>query len=244
MANYPGLELLFRSVELNSVQDAAICFLHWEFITNGFKIPIGTELSEVLPPDWNGTPDVYVLKYCKKTDGDKLKQFLMKAIPLENTLSINLMNLENDVLASISIETEEYVNPDYKFFPNAYKNINDFKTLIDEGLIQVTCPEPTNPSRRSTERSPSHVSQHNRPQTSFIPTIPNQNVPFRQPPDPYAYGARDLDPLGQGSGMMFDPMRNQHNFGPLPRPRFDLMGPPGVLPDNDHLRRPDYNDFM
>ncbi|CAI9719565.1 Hypothetical predicted protein [Octopus vulgaris] len=235
MADHPGLELLFRSVEITSVQDAAICLLHWEFIRNGFKCTNDSDEkigSELLPPDWNNSQDVYVLNYSRYSEDRKAERFLMKAILIENCLSLNLMNLDNEALSAVSLEIEDYVNPDYKFFPNAYKNIKEFKTLIDDELLAVTCPDlqkNTQPKALPQNARRTSSDSFHQPSSSYNPSRSDQHFHFRNPVDPFNYGTGDLDPLAPGGGMSFDPRFGERGFGQLPRPRFDLIGPPGVL---------------
>ncbi|XP_014780797.1 proteasome inhibitor PI31 subunit [Octopus bimaculoides] len=251
MADHPGLELLFRSVELSSTQDAAICLLHWEFIKNGFKCISTSDQkigSELLPPDWNNSQDVYILNYSRKSESGKAERFLMKAILIENCLSLNLMNLDNEALSAVSIEIEDFVNPDYKFFPNAYKNIKEFKTLIEDELLGAICSDlqkNTQPKAAPQNARRASPDSFHQPSSSYNPNGSSQRFLFRNQVDPFNYGTGDLDPLAPGGGMSFDPRFSERGgFGQFPRPRFDLIGPPGVLPDPDHLRQPNFRDFI
>ena len=51
MANFPGLESLFASIEskITSNYDGLICFLHWNIVNRGFTcVGHGEDVSDVL----------------------------------------------------------------------------------------------------------------------------------------------------------------------------------------------------
>uniref|UniRef100_A0A673L0G3 Proteasome inhibitor PI31 subunit n=1 Tax=Sinocyclocheilus rhinocerous TaxID=307959 RepID=A0A673L0G3_9TELE len=83
-----GLELLFNCVA-NSItcsQDALICFVHWEIVKNGYKcLGIGDEpkdgekKSELLPPGWSESKELYALRYRSNDDKSNLLEYVDEA---------------------------------------------------------------------------------------------------------------------------------------------------------------------
>uniref|UniRef100_A0A673LNM8 Proteasome inhibitor PI31 subunit n=1 Tax=Sinocyclocheilus rhinocerous TaxID=307959 RepID=A0A673LNM8_9TELE len=83
-----GLELLFNCVSnsLTCSQDALICFVHWEIVKGGYKcLGIGDEpkdgekKSELLPPGWNESKDLYALRYRSNDDKSNLLEYVDEA---------------------------------------------------------------------------------------------------------------------------------------------------------------------
>ncbi|KTG02074.1 hypothetical protein cypCar_00008620 [Cyprinus carpio] len=111
-----GLELLFNCVA-NSItcsQDALICFVHWEIVKSGYKcLGIGDEpkdgekSSELLPPGWSESKELYALRYRSNDDKSNL---LLKAFTVDSTLIFNLMDSTTEKVTDLTVNVSEYVD--------------------------------------------------------------------------------------------------------------------------------------
>ncbi|KAI2663869.1 Proteasome inhibitor PI31 subunit [Labeo rohita] len=111
-----GLELLFNCVS-NSItcsQDALICFVHWEIVKSGYKcLGVGDEpkdgekKSELLPPSWNESKELYALRYRSNDDKSNL---LLKAFTVDTTLIFNLMDSMTEKVTDLTVTVSEYVD--------------------------------------------------------------------------------------------------------------------------------------
>ncbi|CAE1252906.1 PSMF1 [Acanthosepion pharaonis] len=251
MEGTPGLELLFCSAkaQFKSKHDATICLLHWNFIVNGFKCTgIGEEPgadsgveSELLPEGWNQSSELYTLRYqssSSKLPSDKNERYLLKAVVTDNTMIVNVMNLQQEKLASKMIKSSDYVTDDWNTtYSKAFKNAVELKKLFKEDLLKEVMPSPSASKQERNPRSPRIPFNDDDPLR--IPSRRRERQPRWEPVDPFEIGRADLDPFADGGG------------GYLPRgaippgARYDPIGPGGPRggPDPDHLPLPNSTDY-
>lgn len=250
MEGTPGLELLFCSAktQFKSKHDATICLLHWNFIVNGFKCTgIGEEPgadpvveSELLPEGWNQSSELYTLRYqssSSKSPSDKNERYLLKAVVTDNTMIVNVMNLQQEKLASKMIKSSDYVTDDWNTtYSKAFKNAIDLKKLFKEELLKEVMPSPSASKQERNPRSP-RIPFNDDDDPLRIPSRRRERLPRWEPVDPFEIGRADLDPFADGGGgMIFDPLRSSRTRpvpGYLPRgavppgARYDPIGPGG-----------------
>ncbi|GAB6018667.1 Proteasome inhibitor PI31 subunit [Chamberlinius hualienensis] len=263
---YPGLELLFGTVNLKSKNDAVVTFVHWTLLQNGFLcLGIGDSAaaddtaSELLPKNWNNDPEMYTLRYTK----DSGENLLVKIIPFDGNLLINVTNLTKNLSAATSVVSDEIVD-DITTYHKAFKNIEKLNEIQNK-IVSDAFPKPKRSVREEAAAIP---NQEREPLRETAPGF----VPIRLDPrnvDPIAVGRGDLMPAGLGfdeGGMLMDPrsLRDRFsNYGPHgphrgivpPGARFDPFGPP--VPDSnlrsnrrfgepnpDHLPPPGFDDMF
>ncbi|XP_033726461.1 proteasome inhibitor PI31 subunit-like [Pecten maximus] len=280
----PGQELLYCSVreKLKSPQDAIITTLHWSLVSNGYKcIGVGETASEsdsqteLLPTGWNESQDLYTLRY--RQEGQPSTVYMLKVIRIDNDLLVNFMNVGNETVVNLNIRTRDFTTGNLTSFDSAFQNLNElcsqFKREIldavlkgDNKNVSTSQVSRSSQERRSQERSRSYEEEYDPLRIpSRRPHMPQRPPDWSDPGDPFSIGRADLDPLGRGGGMRFDPfrgnrpgMRPDPNAG-LPHPlppgavppgaRFDPFGPPGGPgqrpgPDPDHELPPGYGDMF
>ncbi|KTG33909.1 hypothetical protein cypCar_00004515 [Cyprinus carpio] len=113
-----GLELLFNCVSnsLTCSQDALICFVHWEIVKSGYKClgtgdepKDGEKKSELLPPGWNESKDLYALRYRSSDDKSNL---LLKAFTDSKTEKVTDLTLNiSEYVEEANLQTFERPDP-------------------------------------------------------------------------------------------------------------------------------------
>uniref|UniRef100_A0A8C2GJ62 Proteasome inhibitor PI31 subunit n=1 Tax=Cyprinus carpio TaxID=7962 RepID=A0A8C2GJ62_CYPCA len=268
-----GLELLFNCVSnsLTCSQDALICFVHWEIVKSGYKClgtgdepKDGEKKSELLPPGWNESKDLYALRYRSSDDKSNL---LLKAFTVDSTLIFNLMDSKTEKVTDLTLNISEYVEEaNLQTFESVFKNTDELITKLKSSLLPTEKEERQGKTEKKTE---SERASHLRDPLSDPLLIPTRGPPGRHPPnwpdpmDPFATGGADLDPFGgRAGGMIVDPLRAgfpRSGFDPSsgipgvlppgavpPGARFDPFGPVGRHrpgPDPDHMPPP-YDDMF
>ncbi|KAM9524693.1 proteasome inhibitor PI31 subunit [Salvelinus alpinus] len=265
-----GLELLYSCVagSITCPQDVVVCFVHWEIVKSGYKClglgdepQSGDKKSELLPTGWNGSKELYTLRY--KSNDDK-SNFLVKAITVDSTLIFNLMDSATEQVSDLTMNVSDYVDADHlQTFESVFKNAEDLSQKVKRQLLP-SVPAPRKEDKRSREKSddsqpdsdPLRIPTRH-PQTNRQPNWPDPMAPF-------AAGGADLDPFGgRGGGMIVDPLRAGYprsGFDPSgglpgilppgavpPGARFDPFGPVGRHrpgPDPDHMPPPGYDDMF
>lgn len=266
-----GLELLFNCVS-NSItcsQDALICFVHWEIVKGGYKcLGVGDEpkdgekSSELLPPGWNESNELYALRYRSNDDRSSL---LLKAFTVDSTLIFNLMDSTTEKVTDLTINVSEYVDEaNMQTFESVFKNTDELTTKLKSSLLPAKKEERQGKTQKKKDSERAGRDPHRDP--LLIPTRgPSNRQPnWPDPMAPFAAGGADLDPFGgRTGGMIVDPLRAgfpRSGFDPSsgipgvlppgavpPGARFDPFGPVGRHrpgPDPDHMPPPGYDDMF
>lgn len=255
-----GWELTYKSVEssLNNSTDVLIAFMHFILLKNKFKcVGIGDDKtltdadkenqSELLPDGWNQMDGIYKLRYICN---DKL--YLLHAMLSDDLMISNLLNVESLGLSNVAFVLNETVTEVDRKASNAIKNPSEVLDKIRKELIEpVFTGTQTSTQTQTEEKTKKDPLRYEPPRRDPLrePFVPEFESRF---PD---VGRGDLDPLGRGSGNLFDP---RGPFGGPRRPgfplplgtppgaRFDPFGPPPpnrFEPDNDHFRPPGFDDM-
>uniref|UniRef100_A0A8C6HCW1 Proteasome inhibitor PI31 subunit n=1 Tax=Mus spicilegus TaxID=10103 RepID=A0A8C6HCW1_MUSSI len=249
-----GLEVLFASAapSMSCPQDALVCFLHWEVVTNGYYA-LGTgdqpgpsdKKSELLPAKWNSNKELYALRYESK---DGARKLLLKAVSVENGMIINVLELGTQQVADLTLNLDDYIDAeDLSDFHRTYKNSEELRSQIRSGIItpireqwekaRANSPPREFPPATAREVDPLRISSH-RPHTSRQPAWCQR-------------GGMIVDPLRSGfPRVLIDPSSGLPNRLPPgavpPGARFDPFGPTGTSPSGpnpDHLPPPGYDDM-
>ncbi|XP_072764462.1 proteasome inhibitor PI31 subunit [Anoplolepis gracilipes] len=272
-----GFELLQKvhHDEIHKKEDIIILFVHWYLMKCGFRcIGIGDEKtfnasekgSELLPKDWNSQIN-YTLRYIKDE-----KLYILLGIKSDMDLLLNLLRHHDDSISNIQFPIEETVStlhgpletviPSYRTILHSIQK--EFVGAIYGNTKEVTTQTTTSSNQHSFETDTS------RPRRDFDPLrVGSDPHPLHRAPehDPARVGVRDLDPFGQGGGMIFDPFTGPSG-GRLPSglgvpgrlppgaippgARFDPFGPPDIdlfrprrrRPDDDHLPPPGFDHMF
>ncbi|XP_075577271.1 proteasome inhibitor PI31 subunit [Pelecanus crispus] len=268
-----GLEPLYAwaRAAVSCPQDALICGVHWELVRHGYRcLGAGDQpgpderKSELLPAGWEANKEVYTLRYKSTDDAHEL---LLKAIMVEDSMILNVMDRSSQKVADVTLAVADYVNPEHlDDFHKVYKNTEELRTRIASGIIA--------PLKTPAEKAKKEPEVEKKD-----PGLPRDYDPLRVPPrqpagmrapswpsplNPFAVGGEDLDPFGgRSGGMIVDPLRSgcpQPSIDPSsgipgrlppgavpPGARFDPFGPLGAGrsgPDPDHLPPPGYDDMF
>lgn len=263
-----GLEILFSTISgtITRPQDVVVCFVHWEFVQNGYKC-LGTgdeprdgeRKSELLPAAWNGNQDLYSLRYRSNDDRHNL---LVKAIIVDSTLIFNVMDSATEQVSDLTVIVSDYVDEHHlQEFESVFRNTEDLAGKVKSRLLPS---ESRKKAGRKSDRDPEPDTTQEDPLR-----IPPRAPPSSRTPDwsdpVFVAGGLDLDPLGGRGpgGMIVDPLRAgfpRSGFDPSggipgvlppgavpPGARFDPFGPVGRRrpgPDPDHLPPPGYDDMF
>ncbi|KAM4608105.1 proteasome inhibitor PI31 subunit [Discoglossus pictus] len=260
----PGLELLFLSVQsdLTRPQDPLVCFIHWELVSHGLRC-LGKgespgaqeEGSERLPQGWSDNKELYTLRYGRNNK----PQALLKALTVEGTLIVNILELQTEKVCDLTLNVDEFIERDHlQQYDRVYKAPTELRRRLIGELISPLIGRKEEGQRGEQERDPLRAPPR-------IPALQPSiwSDPLSHEIDPvsrFPYGAADLDPLrGHSGGMIMDPFRSgrtQPRIDPLaglppgavpPGARFDPFGPVGSGrpgPDPDHLPPPGYDDMF
>ncbi|NWU96076.1 PSMF1 inhibitor, partial [Upupa epops] len=268
-----GLEPLYAWARpaVSCPQDSLLCAIHWQLVRHGYRcLGAGDQAgpderkSELLPAGWESNKEVYTLRYKSMDDA---RELLLKAIMVEDSMILNVMDRSSQKVADVTLTVTDYVNPEHlDNFHKVYKNIEELSTRIDSGIIA-----PLGASTEKAKREPEVEKKD--------PDLLRDSDPLRIPPrqplgtgapswpspvNPFAVGGTDLDPLGgRSGGMIVDPLRSgfpEPGIDPSsgipgrlppgavpPGARFDPFGPLGAGrsgPDPDHLPPPGYDDMF
>ncbi|XP_045079037.1 proteasome inhibitor PI31 subunit isoform X2 [Coregonus clupeaformis] len=207
-----GLELLYSGVasSITCPQDVVVCFVHWEIVKSGYKClgsgdepRNGDKKSELLPTGWNGSKELYTLRY--KSNDDK-SHFLVKAITVDSTLIFNLMDSTTEQVSDLTVNVSDYVDAEQlQTFESVFKNTEDLAQKVKSQLLP-SAPAPRKKDKKSkrettddsqSDSDPLHIPTRH-PQTSRQPNWPDPMAPF-------AAGGADLDPFGPDPDHMPPP---------------------------------------
>jgi len=266
--------------------DALVAFVHWCYIRNGFLCigspPPEMDLtpnrvasllresnggSELLPSGWNSRADgTWTLAYKAPGQGPVV---VLKAVKVTTELTLNVMkvNEADNEVRTLSIYPARQVDDNLAAKPaRLFPELQSLKENVMAGIVRPLCPLPALTDEQRTD-------QDARGQNPDARTTSGRDLRFQpRADDPLRdLGRADLDPFGQGGGMVFDPLRvgrgggRPGQFGPDGRPlppgavppgaRFDPFGPPGAAgrgrgrgrgfgPDPDHESPPGWDDMF
>lgn len=251
-------------------QDVVVCFVHWEYVRNGYKC-LGTgdeprdgdKKSELLPADWNSSGELYTLRYRSSDDKSNL---LLKAITVDNTLIFNVLDSATEKVFDLTVNVSDYVDTEHlQEFDRVFKSTDDLATKVKTKLLSCVKGESSKKVEKRSERDPLADSRSDDPLRVPTRTPSSSRQPdWADPMAPFAAGGADLDPFGgRAGGMIVDPLREgfpRSGFDPSggipgvlppgavpPGARFDPFGPVGRNrpgPDPDHMPPPGYDDMF
>ncbi|XP_050459833.1 proteasome inhibitor PI31 subunit [Cataglyphis hispanica] len=256
--NMFGFEALHKvhCKEINKKQDVIILLIHWYLTKCGFRcIGIGDEKafdasqkgSELLPEGWNSQTS-YTLRYIKDE-----KLYILLGIKSDMDLLLNLVRHHDDSISNIQFSIEETVISYSGLLETMIPSYHTILYNMQKDFIGAIYSGNTKEVATQTNSSNSH---------SFSIKL-NENQRMRRPiisehdpeHDPERVGVRDLNPFGQGGGMIFNPFPYRPARPSLgvpgrlppgaipPGARFDPLGPPDVEPLRPYARRPDDDHF-
>ncbi|XP_070151527.1 proteasome inhibitor PI31 subunit [Polyergus mexicanus] len=267
VTNMFGFEALYKihCKEINKKQDVIILLIHWYLTKCGFRcIGTGDEKafnasqrgSELLPEGWNSQIN-YALRYIKDE-----KLYVLLGIKSDMDLLLNLMRHHDDSISNIQFPIEETVTSYSGLLETMIPSYHTILHNIQKDFVGVL--DSGNTKEVATQTNSSNESRTHRGFDSLRMIGPELDRPLRAPEyDPARVGVRDLNPFGQGGGMIFDPFGSRSSTGRLPSglgvpgrlppgaippgARFDPFGPPDTdfpsrpprrRPDDDHLPPP------
>uniref|UniRef100_A0A8C6QMP2 Proteasome inhibitor PI31 subunit n=1 Tax=Nannospalax galili TaxID=1026970 RepID=A0A8C6QMP2_NANGA len=252
-----GLEVLFASAmpAISCPQDALVCFLHWEVVTNGYYgLGVGDQpgpsdkKSELLPPTWNSNKDLYVLRYESK---DGARKLLLKAVTVENSMIINVLEYGTQQVADLTLNLNDYIGAeDLSDFHRTYRNSEELRSLIRSGII-TPIHEQWEKARVSSPHREFPPATASEPSWSILVHSPLSHLFFKGNESLCQRGGMIVDPLRSGfPRALIDPSSGLPNRLPPgavpPGARFDPFGPIGTSPSGpnpDHLPPPGYDDM-
>ncbi|XP_019501228.1 PREDICTED: proteasome inhibitor PI31 subunit [Hipposideros armiger] len=254
-----GLEVLFSSAApaITCVQDALVCFLHWEVVTHGYyALGAGDQpgpsdrKSELLPAEWSNNKDLYVLRYESKDGSRKL---LVKAVTVENSMIVNVLECGSQQVSDLTLNLDDYIDSEHLGdFHRTYKNSEELRSRIVSGIITPIHEHWDKASVNSPHREFPPATAREVDPLRIHPPHPHTS---RQPPCPSCLRCRR-------GGMIVDPLRSGFPRVPIdpssglptrlppgavpPGARFDPFGPTGISPSGpnpDHLPPPGFDDM-
>ncbi|XP_055627283.1 proteasome inhibitor PI31 subunit [Toxorhynchites rutilus septentrionalis] len=263
-SDYFGFELIFKTVEgsINAKSDVLMTVIHWYLIKNSFRnVGIGDdktlseseEKSELLPDGWNANPLSYALRY---VNNDQL--YILHGTDSRGTMIVNLLKVKTLDVSNITLNIEDTVKQLKGSITSLIPEASTVLSRIRDCLLKPVIDGNQKDGEAQTE------TETQRPVRSDDPVNPLQ-IGRPRLPDPLGVGnvgRGDLDPLGRGGGMIFEPpggfnpladLRRPGPRGPIPGARFDPFSPPVGSnprfyrvpdPDPDHMPPPGYDDMF
>ncbi|KAL6425234.1 hypothetical protein ACFW04_009465 [Cataglyphis niger] len=264
--NMFGFEALHKvhCKEINKKQDVIILLIHWYLTKCGFRcIGIGDEKafdasqrgSELLPEGWNSQTS-YTLRYIKDE-----KLYILLGIKSDMDLLLNLVRHHDDSISNIQFSIEEtvisYSGLLETMIPSYYTILHNIQKDFIGAIYSGNTKEVATQTNSSNLYSFYLESTENQTRRDFDPVGGVEQPIYRAPEyDPARVGVRDLNPFGQGGGMIFNPFpyrpARRTSLGVPgrlppgaipPGARFDPLGPPDVDPLRPYPRRPDDDHF-
>lgn len=269
-SNMFGFELLqkLHHDEIHKKEDVIILFIHWYLVKCGFRcIGIGDKKtfnvsergSELLPKDWN-LGNNYTLRYIQNE-----KLYILFGIKSDMDLLLNLVRHHDDSISNIQFSIEGTVStlhgPLETVIPSYHTILHSIQNDLLGAIYSGNSKEEATQTSTSNNQG-SFETNENRRRRDLDPLRvgPDPQPLYRAPEhDPARVGVRDLDPFGQGGGMIFDPFDSRPPTGRLPSglgvpgrlppgaippgARFDPFGPPDLDPLRPRRRRPDDDHF-
>lgn len=265
-----GWDLIYRASEhdLKKKEDVMMLLVHFTLIKNRYRcIGLGDDKvlnkseisSELLPSEWNSSKN-YSLRYVRDNE-----IYIFRGVPVGENMVFNLLKGSNLAVTNTAFNVENSVEalkgPLVSLVPASEEVVKKIqRELIDPLIAPVNKEGTTQTSTSPTSgQSVSGRSQPDStpPSTGLPPGSSPQVNPFWTDPerDPQRVGRQDLDPFGQGGGMIFNPFDPRGGNpdpgagvpGGLPRgsvppgARFDPFAPPGAGRGPRHPPDPDTN---
>ncbi|KAL6425235.1 hypothetical protein ACFW04_009465 [Cataglyphis niger] len=231
--NMFGFEALHKvhCKEINKKQDVIILLIHWYLTKCGFRcIGIGDEKafdasqrgSELLPEGWNSQTS-YTLRYIKDE-----KLYILLGIKSDMDLLLNLVRHHDDSISNIQFSIEEtvisYSGLLETMIPSYYTILHNIQKDFIGAIYSGNTKEVATQTNSSNLYSFYLESTENQTRRDFDPVGGVEQPIYRAPEyDPARVGVRDLNPFGQGGGMIFNPF-------PYRPARRTSLGVPGRLP--------------
>ncbi|KAG5321905.1 PSMF1 inhibitor, partial [Pseudoatta argentina] len=275
--NVFGFELFQKLYhdDIHKKEDVIILFIHWYLTKSGFRcIGIGDDAafnasekgSELLPTEWNLRPN-YSLRYVKDE-----KLHVLLGVKSDTDLLLNLMKHQDNSVSNFSFPIEETISALHGPLETVIPSYQTILHNIQKDFVSTICSNEAG-TQTTVLNNPGSSSGRNEvppidPSADSLLRIPNYLI-FIIRPEYVGIGSRDLNPFGEGGGMIFDPFdtrRRQIGRSPgglgipgvlppnaiPPGARFDPFGPPELdpmrphrrRPDDDHLPPPQYDDMF
>ncbi|XP_012233225.1 proteasome inhibitor PI31 subunit [Linepithema humile] len=241
--NVFGFELLqkFHDNEIQKKEDVIILFVHWYLTKSGFKcIGIGDENmtegleegSDLLPENWNLHAN-YTLRYV--ING---RLFVLIGIKSNVDLLMNFLEYHENTITNIQFPIEKTVSALHGPLKTILPSYEAMLRSIDKDFVsKVYIKTADSTTQTINETKPSEASSTAETTSTRHEGCNSSNCSYNQPSslrnpayNPLRVGVRDLDPLGIGGGMIFDPFNNRSSVGRHPGLGVPGMLPPGAIP--------------
>ncbi|KYN39170.1 Putative proteasome inhibitor [Trachymyrmex septentrionalis] len=277
VTNVFGFELFQKLYhdDIHKKEDVIILFMHWYLTKSGFRcIGIGDDAtfnasekgSELIPTEWNSRPS-YALRYVK--DG---KLHVLLGVKSDTDLLLNFMKHQDNSVSNISFPIEETVSALHGPLETVIPSYQTILHNVQKDFVSMICSNEAG-TQTTVLNSPGSSSGTNEvpPIDSRADSPSSSGNRALNRPEYVDVGSRDLNPFGEGSGMIFDPYSQRRRqmqrpripyqdvisgllplnavppgarFDPFGPPEPDLMRPHRRRPDDDHLPPPQYDDMF
>ncbi|GCB75208.1 hypothetical protein scyTo_0018976, partial [Scyliorhinus torazame] len=158
--------------------------------------------KELLPTGWNANQELYTLRY--SSDHDQ-KVLLLKAITVDSSLIINVMNCQSEQVVDLTVNLNDYISSDHlQQYDRVFKKEEELRRHIESTIVSPLVGMKQRagggPQKGKKPVHPTPGAQPHRDTNPFsIP--PNAPQRQRQPPwsdpmAPFVSGGDDLDPFG------------------------------------------------
>ncbi|XP_011632889.1 proteasome inhibitor PI31 subunit [Pogonomyrmex barbatus] len=255
--------------DIHKKEDVIILFVHWYLTKSGFRcIGIGDDVafdasekgSELLPIEWSLHPN-YTLRYIREG-----KLYVLFGIKSDIDLLLNLMRHYDNTVFNIQFPIEGTVSALQGSLETVIPCYQTILHTIRKDFVNSTC---IMMNEAATQTTPNDECSSERNQVPVHSDRLRVSEPCCRPFNcfPPRVGVGDLDPFGEGGGMIFDPFDRRRPVGHPPGlgvpgrlppgaippgARFDPFGPPELdplrphhrRPDDDHLPPPGYDDMF
>ncbi|KAL0106107.1 hypothetical protein PUN28_016083 [Cardiocondyla obscurior] len=229
--NVFGFEL-FQKLYYNDIrkkEDVIILFVHWYLTKSGFRcIGIGDDTSfdasetgtELLPTEWSSRPN-YALRYVRDS-----KLHVLLGIKSDTDLLLNFMRHHDNSVLNIPFPIDETVSALHGSLEVIMPSYQTILRNLQKDFVSAICSKDA--EIQTTTLNDERSSEMGRnPNIYYNPSNLNRPRVNRPELDPGRVGVRDLDPFGEGSGMIFDPFdTRRRQIGRSPAG----LGVPGILP--------------
>ncbi|KAA0713511.1 Proteasome inhibitor PI31 subunit [Triplophysa tibetana] len=198
------------------------------------------EEIRMLPAGWNGSKELYTLRYRSNDDKSNL---LLKAFTVDSTLIFNLMDSKTEKVTDLTVNVNEYIaEGNLQTFESVFKNTDELMIKLKSSLLP---PEKIKRQEKTRGNGESEKASNLRDSNNDPLLIPHRAPPTRHPPDcPLSTRAVAVDVMAQPNGSICSRRGRSGSFWwkgwrndcrsiacGFPRSGFDpSFGIPGVLP--------------